>query len=263
MTTDMDIIAGNADLEALNKELESQEQLHAYKMPYDGYKPLLLPRILGTFLVTCGNIVYGNKPSYLKFRAVEVIARVPYHSWASAAFTLLTCFYNDENRAMRLSKVAQYSRIAQDNETMHVIVISQLAKQEERSGIIRHSIIPMFFAFFYFIASYCLYIIRPRWSFELNYLFESHAFAQYEEFLATRGEELRNKPILSDFLNWYGRHPISQYDFFLSVRNDELIHRNQAVRDIDMERDVTHRRRAWLIFGILVFGIGLLALFCG
>ena len=201
MTTDMDIIAGNADLEALNREIENPEQLRAYKIPYDGYKPLLLPRILGTFLVACGNIVYGNKPSYLKFRAVEVIARVPYHSWASAAFTLL-------------------------------------------------------------IASYLLYIIRPRWSFELNYLFESHAFAQYEEFLATRGEELRNKPILSDFLNWYGRHPISQYDFFLSVRNDELIHRNQAVRDIDMERDVTHRRRAWLIFGILVFGIGLLALFC-
>lgn len=255
----MEIIAGNVDLEALNEVLSTPEQLEAYKKPFDGYTPLLLPRIFGTFLVTCGNLVYGSKPSYLKFRAVEVIARVPYHSWASAAFTLLTCFYTDEQRAIDLSKMAQYARIAQDNETMHVIVISQLAKQEERSGIIRHTIVPMFFAFFYFIVSYTLFLVRPRWSFELNYLFESHAFAQYDEFMRIREEELKNKTILSDFLNAYGRHPISQYDFFLTVRNDELIHRNQSVRDINLEKDRHHRRRAWILLGLLVLAAGIVS----
>jgi ubiquinol oxidase len=248
----MQTIAGNADLEALNEVLNDAEQLHAYKTPYDSYKPLLLPRILGGFLVGCGNLVYGNGPSYLKFRAVEVIARVPYHSWVSATFTLLTCFYANETKAMRLSNTTRYARIAQDNETMHVIVISQLAKQESRPGIIRHTIIPMFFAFFYFIASYLLFLIRPRWSYELNYLFESHAFEQYDRFLASHEERLRNKPILSDFLNWYGRNPISQYEFFRSVRNDELIHRNQSVHDIDFEHDRMHRRRSLLLAALVV-----------
>lgn len=256
----MELIAGNPQLEALNAVLNDAAQLEAYKQPLDAYTPLLLPRLLGGFLVLCGNIVYGEKPSYLKFRAVEVIARVPYHSWASAAFTLLTHFYADETRATELSKLTRYARMAQDNETMHVIVISQLARECGRTGFIRYTLIPMLFAFWYFAASYVLFLIRPRWSFELNYLFESHAFEQYDRFLRDNEHELKNKPILSDFLAWYGRNPRSQYEFFESVRNDELIHRNQSVRDINLEHDRSHRRRAWLVFGIAIFLVGLLSL---
>lgn len=250
----MDIL-GNQALEELNVALNNDETLRAYKLPYDNYKPLLLPRILGTFLVTCGNVVYGSKPSYLKFRAVEVIARVPYHSWEHAAFTLLTFFYTDEHRALMLSKMSNYVRIAQDNETMHVIVISQLAHIHERAGFIRHTLIPLIFAFFYFTASYMLYLIRPRWSYELNFLFESHAFAQYQEFITTREEELKGRTILSEFLSQYGRHPISQYDFFKSVRNDEIIHRNESIHHIDSESDARSRMRVYLA---VVLFVGLL-----
>jgi len=239
----MDLIAGNKDLEQLNQQLNDPQLLHDYKQPLDNYRPSLPPRILGTILVTCGNIVYGEKPSYLKFRAVEVIARVPYHSWSSAAYTLLTFFYANEQKALELSKVERFARIAQDNETMHVIVISQLADKEQPAGIIRHTLIPMFFAFFYFGASYFMFLLRPRWSYELNYLFESHAFDQYNRFLESRGEELHNKPILSDFLSHYGRYPINQYDFFLSIRNDEIIHRNQSIHEIDTEVDDLHVKR--------------------
>ncbi len=228
----MELQRGNEELETLNTQLNDPEVLRAYKEPLDGYKPSLVPLLLGKSLVWCGNTVYGKEPSYLKFRAVEVIARVPYHSWASSAYTLLTLFYSNETKAMRLSNVAKYARLAQDNETMHVVVISQLAKKEERAGLVRHTIIPMIFAFFYFWASYWLFLIDPRYSYELNYLFESHAFEQYSIFLDKRGEELRKKPIQSAFLEWYGRYPRNQYEFFLSVRNDEIIHRNTSIHEI-------------------------------
>lgn len=257
----MELIAGNEDLEALNNALNDPAQLAAYKEPLDGYKTLLLPRIFGTFLVFCGNVVYGEKPSYLKFRAVEVIARVPYHSWASAAFTMLTLFYTDEARAIRLSKLTGYARIAQDNETMHVIVISQLAKKEVRSGILRHTLIPMFFAFFYYVVSYILYMLRPRWSYELNYLFESHAFEQYDRFITMYEEEFKNKPILSDFLAQYGRNPISQYDFFKSVRNDEIIHRNQSIHDIDLVQDAHRVGILRIVTVVAIIGVGMLVWF--
>lgn len=220
------------ELETLNLELNNPEQLKSYKESFDNYHPSLLPQILGWLLVNCGNLFYGFEPSYLKFRAVEVIARVPYHSWSSVAYTLLTMFYSDEKRALHLSNVARYARLAQDNETMHVIVITQLAQKEKQAGFLMHTLIPMFFAFFYFWASYFLYLVKPRWSLELNYLFEQHAFEQYSKFLETCGEELKKKPIESEFLRWYGRNPRNQYEFFLSVRNDELIHRNQSVREI-------------------------------
>jgi len=220
------------DHERLNESLNVAAVLAEYKKPLDGYRPSLMPRLLGGALVWCGNVVYGFNPSYLKFRAVEVIARVPYHSWASAAFTLFTLFYSDEKRALRLSSISGFARFAADNETMHVVVVSALAKKEKRAGVLRHTIIPMLFSFFYFWASYLLYLISPRWPLETNFLFEQHAFDQYDLFLKQNEAALKAKPMESEFLAWYGRHPRSQYEFFLGVRNDEIVHRNQSIHAI-------------------------------
>ena len=225
--------------ELLIESLNDEVTLQAYKGPLDNYRSSLLPRLLGGILVWCGNVVYGRSPSYLKFRAVEVIARVPYHSWASAAFTLLTLFYTNEKRALKLSTVARFARFASDNETMHVVVVSALARKEHPAGIIRHTLIPVFFAFFYFWMSYILYLLIPRWSLETNYLFEQHAFDQYSLFLKENEESLKSKPIADEFLVWYGRHPRSQYEFFRSVRNDEIVHRNRSIHEI-----VLHEKRA-------------------
>ena len=225
--------------ELLIESLNDEVTLQAYKGPLDNYRSSLLPRLLGGILVWCGNVVYGRSPSYLKFRAVEVIARVPYHSWASAAFTLLTLFYTNEKRALKLSTVARFARFASDNETMHVVVVSALARKEHPAGIIRHTLIPVFFAFFYFWMSYILYLLSPRWSLETNYLFEQHAFDQYSLFLKENEESLKSKPIADEFLVWYGRHPRSQYEFFRSVRNDEIVHRNRSIHEIAL-----HEKRA-------------------
>ncbi len=228
----MELTRGSAELEALNVQLNNEEDLLAYKKPLDNYHPALVPRLLGHTLVWCGNTVYGKRPSYLKFRAVEIIARVPYHSWASAAYTMLTLFYNNEQKAMRLSETAKYAQLAQDNETMHVVVISQLAKRERKAGFLRHTLVPMLFAFVYFWASYLLYLVKPRYSYELNYMFENHAFEQYTEFIHRHEEGLKKKPVDSAFLAWYGRNPENQYEFFRSIRNDEIIHRNTSIEEI-------------------------------
>lgn len=218
--------------EALIASLNDEAALAAYKAPLDGYRPGVLPRVLGGLLVWCGNIVYGERPSYLKFRAVEVIARVPYHSWTSALFTLMTLCYAREDTALRLSRKARFSEFSAQNETMHVVVISALAKEEGPAGFVRFTLIPMLFAFFYFWLSYLLYLIHPRSSLETNYLFEQHAFDQYDLFLKQNEAALRSKPISNEFLTWYGRSPRSQYEFFESVRNDEIAHRNESVREI-------------------------------
>ena len=220
--------------EELVRTLNDPKLLLEYKKPYDEYRTSLVPRLLGKFLVFCGNALYGEEPSYLKFRAVEVIARVPYHSWESAAYTLLTLFYSREKEAIRLSKISTFARFAQDNETMHVVVVSALAAREEKRNAILHTIIPMLFAFFYFWSSYVLYLVHPRYSLELNYLFEQHAFDQYSRFLKRRSLSLRKKPVESEFLIWYGREVRNQYELFQSIRNDELIHRNMSIKEINM-----------------------------
>jgi hypothetical protein len=220
------------EMERLNALLNEDATLAEYKTPYDHYAPGPWATVFGGFLVGLGNVVYGKEPSYLKFRAIEVIARVPYHSWASAAFTLLTLVYQDSARAMKLSRFSWFSEFAQDNETMHVVVISEFAAREEQTPFVRGTLIPTLFAFFYFWISYWTYLFSPRASFELNYLFENHAFDQYQRFLDTEGEALKKKNADSPYLAFYGRNFRSQYEFFRSVRNDEIMHRNDSIAEI-------------------------------
>lgn len=220
-------------LEELVAKLSTDpSELDAYVKKYDEYKPGWLPKMLGGLLVFCGNTVYGKKPSYLKFRAVEIIARVPYHSWESAAFTLLTMFFMDEKKALALSNTSWFGRMASDNETMHVVVISQLAKKAEKGNWFVHTLIPMVFAFFYFWAAYWIYLFSKKAAFELNYLFEQHAFDQYTIFIRENEATLKSKKMDSDFLAWYGRKAETEYDFFVSVKNDEIVHRNSSIDHI-------------------------------
>ncbi|MDQ5957651.1 MAG: ubiquinol oxidase [Patescibacteria group bacterium] len=239
--------------EKLIKDLRDEKVLEEYKASRDNYKTSFLPNLLGGFLVWCGNVVYGREPSYLKFRAVEVIARVPYQSWASAAYTLLTIFYTDEAKAMRLGHVKKFSRLANDNETMHVVVISSIAKHEHKHvGVLRHTIIPMLFSFFYFWMSYCLFLVKREWSYELNYLFESHAFSQYSTFIKRHAEGLKNKPLENEFLKQYGRTNTNYYDFFLDVRSDEIVHRNSSIEKIEQLSDEEKEMNLWFIVLIVV-----------
>lgn len=218
--------------EALVRELNDPTLRTEYARAYDNYKPGIVARMLGWLLVFSGTVVYGKKPSYAKFKAVEVIARIPYQSWEVATYTLLTGLYANEERAIALAKTSTFSRQAQDNETMHVVVITQICKRMRCTGFFRHTLIPLLFAFFYFWTIYILYMLSPKSALELNFLFESHAYAQYQEFLEREGERLRDTPVMSDFLTFYGRNVRSEYELFESIRNDELVHRNRSIREM-------------------------------
>ncbi len=218
--------------EALSRELNDPELRKAYAAPYDHYKVGPVALVLGWILISSGTLVYGKRPSYGKFKAIEVIARIPYQSWEVASYTLLTAFYGNEQTAINLTKTGAFSRMAQDNETMHVVVITQICKRLKCVGPIRHMLVPLVFAFFYFWTVYLLYILHRRSALELNYVFENHAYHQYQQFLDENEEKLKDRMCMSDFLTHYGRHVRSEYELFESIRNDELIHRNRTIREL-------------------------------
>lgn len=218
--------------EDIVKQLKDDEFLRSYKEKYDNYEVGIIPRILGGILVSSGTLLYGKKPSYKKFKAIEVIARIPYQSWEMVSYMLLTMFYSNEEKAIHLSKTSRFSRQAQDNETMHVVVISHIVKKDGGDNFILHTLIPLLFSVFYFLASYILYLFSHKSAMQLNYLFEGHAFEQYDEFIKTNEEKLRSKNVDSKFLKFYGRNVENEYDLFLSIRNDEIIHRNKSVEHI-------------------------------
>jgi len=222
--------------EALNKELNKPTLRAEYARAYDQYRPGFVARFLGYILVGSGTLVYGKKPSYSKFKAIEVIARIPYQSWEVATYTLLTGLYANEERAIELTKTSAFSREAQDNETMHVVVLAQICKHRKCDGFFRHVLIPLLFALFYFWTIYILYMLSRRSALELNYIFENHAYHQYSQFLLENGERLRDTGVYSDFLVYYGRNPRTEYELFESIRNDELIHRNRSIRELQAKK---------------------------
>lgn len=219
--------------EALVAQLHDPALRAEYARAYDDYRPGVVARFLGYLLVGSGNLIYGKAPTYSKFKAIEVIARMPYQSWEVATYTLLTGFYANEERAIELTKTSQFSREAQDNETMHVVVLAQICKRLRCDGFIRHILIPLVFSFFYFWTLYVLYMVSRKAALELNYIFENHAFHQYQEFLELNEHQLRTRGVHSEFLRLYGRHPRTEYELFESIRNDELIHRNRSIRELE------------------------------
>lgn len=221
-------IAHNLQHEELVTSLRDRGAFASYQALHDAFRPGFLARFFGGILLFSGNTLYGKEPSYGKLKALEVVARIPYQSWEVAGYMLLTLFYMDEQRAIELSKTSRFSREAQDNETMHVVVLSQLAKKHKQSNFIWHTLIPLSFALFYFLSTLFLYLISPRKAFELNYVFENHAFAQYRRFLEQNEALLKERSLQSDFLDAYGRSSENEYEFFLSVSCDEIIHRNRS-----------------------------------
>lgn len=220
------------EIEKILQKLEDPEYFNTYKKKYENYAPGVIATILGTMFVGFGNLLYGKEPSYKKFRALEVIARIPYQSISVACYTLLTLFYADEKKAVKYSKRKLFADVAQDNETMHVVEISCMVKKRGEDNFLTLTLIPLVVSFFYFLVSYVLNLFTCKPSLELNYLFESHAFEQYDTFIKKHEESLKNTPMKSEYLDFYGRSTSNEYEFFKSVRNDELIHRNTSIEQI-------------------------------
>lgn len=214
--------------EQLLKELQDGEKLKAYKEAYDGLKTAPLPRFFAKVLFGFIDVLYGKKASLLKFKVLEVVARVPYQTWEFVSYLATTNFYNNEKRAVQYASVADFGKFAQDNETMHVVVISKICRDERVGNWFMHTLIPILMAYFYMIISTILYALERKHSYELNYMFEDHAYNQYTEFLNENAEDLKQKTVDSQFLDYYGRQVSNQYDFFVSVKNDEIIHRNDS-----------------------------------
>ncbi len=218
--------------ERLLKKLNNKEKLRIYKEKYDNYKTGIFPRIISNFLFGTVDILYGFKPSIQKFKVIEVVARVPYETWEFVNYFLITSFFNNEDKAIKYSKIANFGKFSQDNETMHVVVISQICKNENKGNWFSHTLVPIILAYIYFFISTILYIFSKKASYELNYLFENHAYNQYSKYILENKDKLKNKKFNSKYLEYYGRKINNELDLFISIRNDEIIHRNKSIEYI-------------------------------
>ncbi len=173
------------------------------------------------------DLVYGRPRTLLKFRVLELIARVPYQAWEQVAYIAITHVYERTGLARRIADRVAESRAQQDNEQWHLLILEELLEKDGvRSGRLRGLILPQAIAFAYYQLSWLLYVLHPKSSYRLNADFEDHAEHEYMT-LVSEHPEWEDTPWTSDFTADYGDFA-SLADVFRQIGYDERVHKQES-----------------------------------
>ena len=66
------------------KRLEDEKYHDQHKKEFDTFPISKVARFFGALLIGLLNTLYGSSPTYQKFRAIELVARIPYQTWEMA-----------------------------------------------------------------------------------------------------------------------------------------------------------------------------------
>jgi ubiquinol oxidase len=191
--------------------------------------------LLARILFAVMDLAYGKARTMLKFRVLEVVARVPYQAWESIGYVAITHVYANAPLARSIHERVRLARDEQDNEQWHLLILQEyLDRRGQRGGWLLHRMLPQVLALVYYYVSWLLYVIRPALSYELNRDFEAHAEREYMLFVKDH-PELENEPFESLFKQDYGAYP-NMAELLLSIGLDEREHKLASERLIQHAR---------------------------
>lgn len=202
-------------------------------------KTLEAPRLrygfLARLLFIGMDIVYGRARTLSKFIVLEVIARVPYQAWEHVAYIAMTHTYRTPGFARRIFEFVKESRVQQDNEQWHLLILEELTQKKGiRENFLLYRLLPQFIAFFYYHVSWLLYVMKPARSYALNADFEDHAEHEYMEFVR-ENPSFEMELFDSDFKGDYGDFK-SLADLFRNIGLDERLHKEESLARIKNAR---------------------------
>ena len=190
---------------------------------------------LSRLLFLAMDLLYGRRRTLSKFKVLEVIARVPYQSWEHVAYIAITHTHADPDFARRVFDRVKESRVQQDNEQWHLLILEELTGMKGfHENFFRYRLIPQVIAFVYYHISWLLYVIRPAWSYLMNAHFEDHAEHEYMAYVA-ENPALEKEPFESMFADDYG-HFASLADLFRQIGYDERVHKEESLARIAAAR---------------------------
>ncbi|MBI2152539.1 MAG: hypothetical protein HYV92_04890 [Candidatus Rokubacteria bacterium] len=215
------------------------EHLTSDRLKREQEKTVASPRmrygLLSRVLFLAMDLLYGRRRTLSKFKVLEIIARVPYQSWEHVAYIAITHTHAYPDFARRVFDRVKESRIQQDNEQWHLLILEELTdKKGIHENFVRYRFIPQVIAFGYYHISWLLYVIRPEWSYLMNAHFEDHAEHEYMEYVAENAT-LEREPFESMFADDYGNFA-SLADLFRQIGFDERVHKEESLARIASAR---------------------------
>lgn len=215
------------------------ERLTSDRLKLEQEKTLASPRmrygLLARLLFVGMDLLYGRRKTLSKFKVLEVIARVPYQAWEHVAYIAITHTHAYPDLARRIFDRVKESRIQQDNEQWHLLILEELTDRKHiHENFLWYRLLPQVIAFLYYHISWLLYVIRPARSYLLNAHFEDHAEHEYMEYVA-ENPALEAEPFESMFADDYGRFG-SLADLFRQIGYDERVHKLESLARIEAAR---------------------------
>jgi Alternative oxidase len=208
----------------------SAEELHAAQaqtLRAPRFRYSIPARLL--FFVT--DMIYGKRGSVLKFKVLEIVARVPYQAWERAAYAALTRAHRKTRLARRVFGRVVQTRAQQDNEQWHLLIMEELAQRQGLAQpFLRFRLLPQLMAIGYYHLSWLLYVLWPAASYRLNAAFEDHAEHEYMLYVAEH-PELEHQPYGGMFEREYGGFA-SLADLFRQIGHDERVHKEESLADL-------------------------------
>lgn len=184
--------------------------------------------VLARLLFAALDALYGKERTISKFKVLELVARVPYQSWEQIAYIAITHVHNRTTLARRIYDQVRHSREQQDNEQWHLLILEELiAKSGKGENRFYYFWIPQVIALFYYQVSWLLFVIKPKWSYQLNADFEDHAEHEYMQLVADH-PEWEDIPFRSEFAADYGSFR-SLADLFRQIGHDERVHKEESI----------------------------------
>jgi hypothetical protein len=181
------------------------------------------------------DLVYGTEGSIPKFVVLELVARVPYQAWENVGYVAISHSAGRPRFARRIFDYVRESRMQQDNEQWHLLILEELAaKAGHRRSWLLFRALPQILAFFYYHLSWLLYVFLPRWSYELNADFEDHAERVYMRYVHDH-PETEVEPWRSGLAADYGAYA-TVADVLRRIALDERVHRDESLARIDQAR---------------------------
>jgi len=191
--------------------------------------------LLARALFRSMDLFYGRKQSVSKFKVLEVIARVPYQAWEHVAYIAITHTHAHPDFARRVFERVKESRIQQDNEQWHLLILEELTDRKGvRENFVWYRLLPQVIAFVYYHIAWSLYVVHPRWSYLLNAYFEDHAEHEYMKYVA-ENPALESESFESTFADDYGRFA-SLADLFRQIGYDERVHKLESLERVATAR---------------------------
>lgn len=181
------------------------------------------------FLFRAMDLVAGRSDTLPKIRLLEMLASIPYREWEARQYARLTHDHRDRVEVKQALELAAWSRRAQDNEYLHLLVVSEKMREDGvgepwylRPAISRLVVVS------YVVMARLMSYVNIRRAFAFNGEFEDHAEHVYAGMVARHPEWERQRPT-GDAVREYG-DLATWADVFRRIGLDERDHMNVSFR---------------------------------